>query len=140
MKKVKSKITALLLDGGGAKGIFASKIIDSIGYANLEKIDLFSGVSAGAFLIMIYQFVDFDRVFNTGVKTLRNVFQISKFKNLINLIVKGSLFNSKKLKKSLKKVFGNKKIKDLPKEKYFFITVTDFKKSKAEIVNNIEAK
>ena len=140
MKKHKNKITALLVDGGGAKGIFASKLVDSIGYVNMEKINLFAGVSAGSVLIMAYQFIDFDKVSDTGIKILRKVFQISKFKKLINLIFKGSLFSSKKLKKSLKKVFGDKKIKDLPKDKYFFITVTNFKKSKAEIINNIEAK
>ena len=89
---------------------------------------------------MAYQFIDFDKFSDTGVQTLRKVFKVSRFKRMLNIILKGRLFSSSKLKKGLIKVFGDKKIKDLPKDKYFFITVTNFEKSKVEIINNIESK
>ncbi|NQZ66308.1 MAG: hypothetical protein HRT99_03790 [Mycoplasmatales bacterium] len=40
----------------------------------------------------------------------------------------------------MKKFFGNKKIKDLNKEKMFFINVTNFNKSEICIINNLEER
>lgn len=140
-KKPESRMhRALFIDGGGTKGIFASEIIDNMGKEEYEKFNILSGTSIGAILLLAYETHEFNEVNSLLIKKLKKVFNTSVITKGFNFVFKGALYNYRRKEKVFQNIFGLKKVSDLPKEKSFFITTTNFATGEPEIIENVTGK
>ena len=131
---------ALFIDGGGTKGIFASRVIENMGKEEFDKFNIFAGTSIGAILALGYNTLEFDKTHKIFIKKLSKIFNTTAFTKGWNLIFRKSLYNFKKKRRVFKSIFEDKRIGDLPKDKCFFITSTNFATGETEIFENVTGK
>ena len=138
--KSRKSHNAFFVDGGGTKGIFASEIIQIIGKEKFDKFNILAGTSIGGIIILALRVINLDEYNEVLINTLKKIFGANLFQKIINLIFRKALFSSTKKTKILKKIFGNLKMKDLDKNKAFFVTATNFRTGNPIIFENVSGK
>jgi NTE family protein len=115
-KKQKENL-ALVLSGGGARGMAHIGVLKVLGKNNIVP-NIIVGTSAGALVGGMYaagKLIDFEKFLTT--KSQREIKRIAAFRPH-----EGGLINPDRFEKEIRKIIGNKKIEELDK-KYFSTAV-----------------
>jgi predicted patatin/cPLA2 family phospholipase len=130
MKNKNSK-TALVVEGGGMRGIFAAGILHAFGRENFDPFDLYIGVSAGACHLASHLAGQNDRNFDITVRYALS----SEFINIRRFLGGGHLMNLDWMweqtianyRLNLKYLFDNLRVKN----KEYFVVATSMKTGEA---------
>lgn len=121
---------ALVLEGGGMRGLFTTGVLDVLLDNNIE-IDCIIGVSAGALFGVNYFSNQRKRAFDYNIKYLGD----KRFISIRSLLLTGNLINKKfayyKMTKELCPFNNNEFIKN---NKDFYVTTTNIETGKSEYI------
>jgi patatin-like phospholipase/acyl hydrolase len=118
-----AKYRILSIDGGGLRGLIAARLLDRLNADPkisgwLNSVDLYVGTSTGGILALgLASGKTPEDICNLYKSKGRNIFDDSLWDNIRDLgKTIGADYSNKKLKAELKKIYGDKKLKDISKK------------------------